>query len=414
MRTNSRGHGRCNGGEARGERGVLLIDTLVSVALFAVIIVVVVGALASMIDANSKTRATRTVVDNVNAAIESMGRTIRSGTTYHCGSASSPAEYATAQACPSGASVFAVEAAGGDTLDVSDQVVYRLNGSTIERSLQSGNGGWEPLTAPEVVVEELFFQPITFSGSSGEQPKVLITVRMIAGDRTKTDSELVIQTTVAQRLRIVSSQQEASGGSNNPGSPICPFESAPGRYFVNLEVGKNPGSFVHDGSTPGCRITLGPYVPEFNPDLGDSIIPAGTYDVHLVAFDTHCDTWPNCPPDPFHSDQAWEVYRMEFRDQSMFTAQEGDCVSTDDFGTNTDGCSDDIPTTLQQSVTDIGEITFPTDVTGNIWAHHGFSCYDGSNPNPSGTGAHSVVPACVVFDDVNTSQSQTSIEIIDF
>lgn len=387
-------------------RGVLLLDTLVAITLFSVIIVIVVGALASLIDANQKTRAIRTVVDNGNAALESMGRAIRSGTDYHCGTA---IPYDTKIECPDGGpSIFAFEGAGGDPEDPDDQIVFWQDGDRVVRSLASGADP-QPITGEDVIVERLSFQTINFEGYADQQPKVLITLVLRAGTgKAKTDTTFTLQTTVAERVRIISVQSSPSGQSANPQNPICPFESAPGRYFINFEVGKSPGSFLNPSAVAPClsHIRLGPYQPEIDAETGERKIPAGEYKIWLVAFDTHCDTWPNCPPDPFHATQEQERFRLELGDQSpaWFSA---------DYGCDPDsGCSADIPDDQQLTITDIGTHTFATDIAGNVYAWHGYNCI-GTSPGGA-MGPHSVVPACAVFDSTAHGQSQTSIQVEEF
>ncbi len=62
-----------------------LIEVLVSLTLFSVVMLVGMGALLTIIDANSKAQATQSVMNNLNIAIDGMMRSVRMGTGYRCG-----------------------------------------------------------------------------------------------------------------------------------------------------------------------------------------------------------------------------------------------------------------------------------------------------------------------------------------
>lgn len=62
-----------------------LIEMMVSVSIFLVVMVIILGALLSIIDGNKKTQAINSVSNNLNSAIESMVRDIKTGYGYKCG-----------------------------------------------------------------------------------------------------------------------------------------------------------------------------------------------------------------------------------------------------------------------------------------------------------------------------------------
>ncbi|MEK7093249.1 MAG: type II secretion system protein, partial [Patescibacteria group bacterium] len=66
-------------------RGFTLIEMIVSVGLFAVVMIICVAALLSLVDANKKAQAIQSVMNNLNVAVDGMVRSIRMGTNYHCG-----------------------------------------------------------------------------------------------------------------------------------------------------------------------------------------------------------------------------------------------------------------------------------------------------------------------------------------
>jgi len=59
------------------KNGFTLIEMLVAVSLFVFVMLIGVGVLLSIIDANRKARALSSVMNNLNFALESMSRNIR-------------------------------------------------------------------------------------------------------------------------------------------------------------------------------------------------------------------------------------------------------------------------------------------------------------------------------------------------
>jgi len=63
-------------------KGFTLIELIVSVALFTIVMMVAMGAVFSVVNANRKSQSLNVVVNNLNFAFESMIRDLRTGTDY--------------------------------------------------------------------------------------------------------------------------------------------------------------------------------------------------------------------------------------------------------------------------------------------------------------------------------------------
>jgi prepilin-type N-terminal cleavage/methylation domain-containing protein len=196
------------------KRGFTLIEMMVAVSIFAIAMLVGVGALLSLIEANKRAQAINAVVQNVNAAVEGMSRAIRVGTNYHCSTSavdlSNIVVPSADSACGSGGGLlFAFEGSNGDYGDDNDQIVYRLNGTQIERSLCSGlaqscsggekDGTWVALTAPEVSVDSLQFFLTGAIPGDAVQPRVLMIIHASADVPGGTTS-FTVQSSVTERL----------------------------------------------------------------------------------------------------------------------------------------------------------------------------------------------------------------------
>lgn len=198
-------------------RAFTLIEIMVAVSIFAVVMLVGVGALLTMVEVNKRAQGVNSVINNLNAALEQMSRSVRVGSSYYCGDTSvepSPSVLSQPRDCAqSGGLLLAFEPTGGDPDDVNDQTVYRLNGTQIERSLCSGadqlcgpqgekDGAWVALTAPEVIVTDFRFY-VTGStpllGGDTEQPRVLMIVRGTANVQGG-PTEFKVQSSITQRL----------------------------------------------------------------------------------------------------------------------------------------------------------------------------------------------------------------------
>lgn len=180
------------------------MELIVSIALFSTVMLVSVATLLALVDANRKAQALQSVMNNLNIALDSMVRSIRMGSNYHCGGA----PYASPTSCPTGANTFAFEPFEGDPDTSADQWVYYYD-QTTKRLYKSEKGGLEalPITAPEVEIEDMTFYVVgtdrgcTVTPCDTMQPKVVITLKGTAGsDKVKTTTTFSIQATAVQRL----------------------------------------------------------------------------------------------------------------------------------------------------------------------------------------------------------------------
>lgn len=169
------------------EKGFTLIELMVAVSIFIIIMTISMGSIISIFDSNRKSQSLKTVLTNMNIAVESMSKEMRYGKNYHCGFEGT---ITIPQNCASGDTWISF--LSSDNL----QITYRLNGQTIEKEVN--DGGYIAVTAPEIVIDDLTFYTLGAGTGDTLQPKVLIKIKGHAG-ANKGRTEFTLETLVSQR-----------------------------------------------------------------------------------------------------------------------------------------------------------------------------------------------------------------------
>ncbi|HEY0907942.1 MAG TPA: type II secretion system protein [Candidatus Paceibacterota bacterium] len=176
-------------------KGFTLIEVLVSVSIFAMVMLVATGAVFSIVQANKKTHSLKSVMTNLNFALEAMMRDIRLGSGFSCDGGGD---------CVDGGTEFRFLAnrnVNGDSVtDSTDIIAYGASDGAIMKQIFGGSygGASYPITAPEIVITSLKFYVIGTGTTDTRQPKVIISIQGYAGAGT-TKSEFNIETMVSQR-----------------------------------------------------------------------------------------------------------------------------------------------------------------------------------------------------------------------
>lgn len=151
------------------KNGFTLIELMVAVGLFALVMLLASGAYLLMIGLNRQAQGMATGIDNLSFALETMTRTIRTGTNYSCG-----IDSGASGDCLSGDTSFSVTNSSGKT------VQYSLLSDVIMQ--QTGSDAPVPLTDPSVDVKSLVFYVsgalsyIASGNTDIQQPHVTIVV----------------------------------------------------------------------------------------------------------------------------------------------------------------------------------------------------------------------------------------------
>lgn len=169
-------------------KGFTLIEMLVAVALFTIISIISTASLLAVFSANAKEHAVKSAVDNLHFALESITREIRVGTYYDC--SASPSGGTATNDCSGGTTL-------GFTSSKNDFIVYRKNGTQIERSINAG--AFIKMNDATVTINDFSFYVRGSSIGDNIQPLVTIVVEGVAGPADSLTT-FNIQSTVTQRL----------------------------------------------------------------------------------------------------------------------------------------------------------------------------------------------------------------------
>lgn len=167
-------------------KGFTLIEMIMSVAVFTVVSLIAAGALLAIADANRKAQAFKSVVNNLNFALESVARNLRTGSAY------SPSPFLQCKNLPG--YVSGISFISQDGIAIS----YYLKGTQIVREV---NGGASiGMTATEVTVDRFCFLIEGTDAGDDVQPHALMLVGGFMQEKPKLKSRFDIQTFITQRL----------------------------------------------------------------------------------------------------------------------------------------------------------------------------------------------------------------------
>ena len=191
--------------------GFTLIELLVSLSLFAVTMLVATGALLSLVDANAKSQANQSVMNNLNISIDGMMRSVRMGYDYSCGTN----RLINRQDCTSNPdSKIAYRTYNGkfQSYYLNNKRIYRIQcpGS----NYNSARCTDLPITSPDIEINrfDIMVHGASRSLSEGNiiQPVAVFIIegvsstdnraQAIYGTKAKTQTRFTVQTVATQRV----------------------------------------------------------------------------------------------------------------------------------------------------------------------------------------------------------------------
>ncbi|HOK35305.1 MAG TPA: type II secretion system protein [Candidatus Pacearchaeota archaeon] len=181
-----------------------LIELLISVSIFAILMIVISGVYFSSIDKHAMALNLQLVSEDLNYATEIMKKDIKDsyimassidGTTIYL---SHPTKNVVLGGCTS------------ENFDKSECLQYKFNANTKKIEVRAnGDSGFIPLTSSNTEIENLKFQIDATSGNLADQPKITISIKAKAKNDPQKLSQIILQTTVSQQRDIINLYQGA-------------------------------------------------------------------------------------------------------------------------------------------------------------------------------------------------------------
>lgn len=209
-------------------RGFTLVELLVATGIITIVMLVAIGAVITIQDANRKAQAVRAIIDNLHGAVENMSRKIRTGGNYRCviDYTTETYEVFNASDCIGedfGTTFAFVSSEDADTGEEGSPTVYSMqcvaaDGITRRPPNQSTGlcattergtlmyykkdlfDDFQPLVDPKINVTGLRFYVRNTAGAG--YPSVLMTLKgTIKIEKVNIETPFNIQTTISQYLK---------------------------------------------------------------------------------------------------------------------------------------------------------------------------------------------------------------------
>ncbi len=191
------------------QKGFTLIELMVSLTVFAIVMLISTSTLLNMIDMNAKAQALYSATTNLSFALDSITREIRMGYHYYCYKVdASDADWIPSENQTHDCSV-ADGANGISFIREKDdkQKAYRLYNNALWQ--HEDGRDWEQITAPEVVIDSfsLMVENTDVYGQKdivGDphdigQPVVTLKISGHVNNGLETDTDFHVQTRIVQR-----------------------------------------------------------------------------------------------------------------------------------------------------------------------------------------------------------------------
>ena len=148
------------------KRGYTLLEMIVAVGIFSVVMLAATGAYLTLIKLDRQARAVNDVANNLSFAVDSMSRSIRTGTAYDCEPTLGGTD------CAGGGTSFGFS----DSEVPARAIIYsRTAGGQVVATI---NGGTPiPLTDPRINVTALEFRVRGTTAGDRIQPQVTFSIK---------------------------------------------------------------------------------------------------------------------------------------------------------------------------------------------------------------------------------------------
>lgn len=192
--------------KGNNKRGFTLIEMMVSVAIFSIVVMISLGAILTILDANRKARTLTEVMNNLNFSVEMITRSLKTGVE----------PIVTAGVLEVGAIVLEEDGFKREktsyklSLDGDGERGYISQCiSTYNAGDECSAGDWVAITSEQVDIERFDRFVVGSDTNGGTQPRTQIFIAGTVRINEKISSDFSLQTTVSQRrLNLAGSELE--------------------------------------------------------------------------------------------------------------------------------------------------------------------------------------------------------------
>ncbi len=196
------------------KRGFTLIELLVAIGLFSTVMAMSAGIILSIVGGNKKAQQINAVTNNLNFALESLVRDLKTGYDYYCTDTLNQVKVrgidATGRGCVAGAhdTIQFVSTITGNERVVSYRYVPDATQggylakrfcSILNNAVQDCSA-YTRVTSPDIDLREVAFYVKAPKDGDDDQPGVLIVIRGTSRLERNAATDFHIQTYVSQRL----------------------------------------------------------------------------------------------------------------------------------------------------------------------------------------------------------------------
>jgi len=187
--------------QSSGQAGFTLIEMLVSVALFSIVVVIAMGAILTVLDSNRKAQTVNSVMNNLNFAMESITRHVKTGVDPVIIGSGANAKL----------TVDGIVLSGGDFTrqKVSFKFIETDGLGSVGRCIGtscSNDASFVAITAPEVDVDNFLIKQSGYE-DAGDQPRTFIFIEGKVVFNNSIQSTFRTQTTISQRRLDIAGEE---------------------------------------------------------------------------------------------------------------------------------------------------------------------------------------------------------------
>ncbi len=205
-------------------QGFTLVEMIVSLAIFAIVATVAIGALLVLVGTNQRLQGEQSVMTNLSFALDSMTREIRTGAAYYCAAEATNTSLSSifnpnsdidsilqlsTRDCASGNGTTRFRGLafieGGDSISASDdRILYYFDSEDKTLYRRVGNSAPQSIISSGITIEEFDFfvtgSDTLRAGGTGATRQPTVTIYIKATEKGAVNEKpYYIQTTVTQR-----------------------------------------------------------------------------------------------------------------------------------------------------------------------------------------------------------------------